>query len=82
MALTGGENYRKALSMASNLGSPEDAKKIQEKMFELEGYGIKDEKDQKRALEMEKIFITTFAFYVRFCSIICIFITTKIKGEL
>lgn len=54
MALTGGENYRKALSMASNLGSPEDAKKIQEKMFELEGYGIKDEKDQKRALEMEK----------------------------
>ena len=49
-----GENYRKALSMASNLGSPEDAKKIQEKMFELEGYGITDEKDQKRALEMEK----------------------------
>ena len=49
-----GENYRKALSMASSLGSPEDAKKIQEKMFELEGYGIKDEKDQKRALEMEK----------------------------
>ena len=36
------------------MGSPEDAKKIQEKMFELEGYGITDEKDQKRALEMEK----------------------------
>ena len=49
-----GENYRKALSMASKLGSPEDAKDIQEKMFELEGYGITDEKDQKRALEMEK----------------------------
>ena len=50
------ENYNKAVKMASNLGitDKEEISKIQEKMFDLNRWGINDAGDQEKALSINK----------------------------